>query len=136
MFKTSSIVALGALGAVMIAGAPAIAADAASGESAFKRRCVACHTVEEGKNKVGPSLFGIVGQKAGVVPGYRYSNSYVEAGEKGLVWTEDQIIPYLEDPKKFMEQVTGDPKARSKMVFKLKSESERQDITAYLATLK
>lgn len=135
MFKVSSI-ALGALCAVMVAGAPAMAADAANGEAVFKKRCVACHTLEEGKNKVGPSLFAIVGRKAGTVPGYKYSDSYVEAGEKGLTWTEDKIVPYLEDPKKYMAEATGDPKARSKMVFKLKSESDRQDIAAYLATVK
>lgn len=135
MFKASSI-ALGALCAVLVAGGQAVAADAANGEAVFKKRCVACHTVEKGKNKVGPSLFGVIGKKAGTAEGYKYSDSYVEAGKKGLTWTEDKIVPYLEDPKGFMVEVTGDPKARTKMVFKLKSESDRKDIAAYLATVK
>lgn len=135
MFKASSI-ALGALCAMLVASSQAVAADAANGEAAFKKRCVACHTVEKGKNKVGPSLFGVVGRKAGTSEGFKYSASYVEAGSKGLAWTEDKIVPYLEDPKDFMEKVTGDPKAKSKMVFKLKPENERQDIAAYLATVK
>jgi cytochrome c len=135
MFKASSI-ALGALCAMLVASSQAVAADAANGEAAFKKRCVACHTVEKGKNKVGPSLFGVVGRKAGTTEGFKYSESYVAAGSKGLAWTEDKIVPYLEDPKDFMEKVTGDPKAKSKMVFKLKPENERQDIAAYLATVK
>ena len=135
MFKASSI-AFGALCLVAVAGNQAVAADAANGEAVFKKRCVACHTVEEGKNKVGPSLHGIVDKKAGTVEGYKYSDSYVEAGNKGLAWTEDKLIPYLEDPKSFMAEVTGDPKARTKMVFKLKPQNERQDVAAYLATVK
>ena len=52
------------------------------------------------------------------------------------MWTEENMIEYLADPKKFMRKVTGNKKAKSKMVFKLKKEDERQDVTAYMATLK
>ncbi|MDX9860173.1 MAG: c-type cytochrome [Rhodospirillales bacterium] len=135
MFRASSI-ALGALCAVFLAGGQAVAADAAKGEATFKKRCVACHTIEEGKNKVGPSLHAIVGRTAGTVEGYKYSDSYIEAGKAGLIWTEDKIVPYLEDPKGYMAEVTRDPKAKSKMVFKLKSEADRKDIAAYLTTVK
>jgi len=34
------------------------------------RKCQACHSLENGKNGLGPSLAGIVGKKAGSVPGY------------------------------------------------------------------
>jgi cytochrome c len=135
MFKRAST-ALGLLCALTIASGPAMAADAAKGETIFKKRCVACHTIEEGKNKVGPSLFGVVGRKAGVAPKFKYSDSYVEAGQKGLVWTPDKIVPYLEDPHEYMVKAAGDPKAKTKMVFKLKPEDERQDVAAYLATVK
>lgn len=134
MFERVSA-ALGVLCALTIAG-PAMAADAANGELVFKKRCVACHTVEEGKNKVGPSLFGVAGRKAGTIPKFKYSESYVAAGEKGLTWAADQIVPYLEDPKEFMEKFLGDPKAKSKMVFKLKPENERRDVAAYLVSIK
>lgn len=127
---------LGVLCALAIAGGPAVAADAASGEAIFKKRCVACHTVEAGKNKVGPSLFGVVGRKAGAEAKFKYSESYVEAGQKGLVWTPDKIVSYLQDPKDFMIKVSGDPKAKTKMVFKLGPEDERMDVTAYLAAIK
>lgn len=135
MFKPVST-ALGVLCALTIAGGQAMAADAANGEAIFKKRCVACHTIEEGKNKVGPSLFGVVGRKAGIAAKFKYSESYSEVGAKGLVWTEDKIVNYLEDPKEFMVKASGDPKAKTKMVFKLKPEDQRQDVAAYLATVK
>jgi len=128
--------ALGAAFAVVVAATPALAADAAAGEDVFKKRCVACHTVEAGKNKVGPSLFGVFGRQAGAEPKFKFSDSYVEAGKKGLKWTDDKIIEYLADPKEFMVKATADPKAKSKMVFKLADETERRNVTAYLAKMK
>lgn len=136
MFLKFSSIVMGTLCAVVAAAGSAAAADAGKGEAAFKKRCVACHATEEGKNKVGPSLHGVMGRKAGVAPGYKYSDSYVEAGKQGLVWNEETVVPYLEAPKDYMEETLNDPKAKSKMVFKLKDLEERQDITAYLATLK
>lgn len=127
---------LGALCVLTAASGQAVAADAAKGEKVFKTRCVACHAVEQGKNKVGPSLFGVVGRKPGMVPGYKYSDSYHEAADKGLVWTLEAIAAYAEDPKAFIAKASGDPKAKSKMTFKLKPEDERNDVAAYLATVK
>ncbi len=110
--------------------------DAAKGKTGFKK-CKACHTIEEGgKNKIGPNLFAIGGRTAGTAPKYKYSKSYVTAGEKGLVWTEANIVEYLADPKAFIRQASGDPKGRTKMPLKLKKEEARRDVAAYLMTLK
>ena len=122
--------------ALLSAASAAQAADPAAGESIFNKRCKACHTIEPGKNKVGPSLFGVIGRQAGTIDGFKYSKSYVEAGKGGLTWSEDKVVEYLLDPKGYMREVTGDKKARSKMVFKLKDEGERQDVASYLATVK
>ena len=110
--------------------------DATKGKTVFKK-CKACHTIEEGgKNKIGPALFAVGGRTAGTVPKYKYSKSYVAAGEKGLVWTEENIVAYLADPKAFIRQASGDPKGRTKMVFKLKKLGPREDVAAYLLTQK
>ena len=43
-----------------------------SGEKVFKK-CVSCHSFT--KNKIGPSLGNIFGQKAGTVEGFKYSKA-------------------------------------------------------------
>jgi cytochrome c len=111
---------------------PAVSADAAKGKKVF-RKCVACHTFDaSGKNRVGPNLFGVVGQKIGNVKGYRYSKSYPAAGAKGVTWTTENIEEYLINPRKFIQKVTGNPSARSKMVFRMSKKSERQNVVEYL----
>lgn len=113
------------------------AASAADGEAVFKK-CQACHALEEGKNKVGPYLTGVVGRAAGAADGYRYSNINQAAGEAGLVWTKENIVAYLEDPQKFLESYLeekgADAPGRTKMAFKLRSEEERMAVVEYLAS--
>ncbi|MBP5859029.1 c-type cytochrome [Marivibrio halodurans] len=105
-----------ALGAAVVGnGAAALAQD---GEGVF-RRCQACHSLEAGQNKVGPSLNGVVGRHAGTVEGFRYSDLNHQAGELGLVWTKENIVEYLPDPQGFLESYIeangGDPKGRTRM---------------------
>ncbi len=135
--KTGKGLGLALAAAVALFGSFAWAeGDAAKGKTVFKK-CKACHTIEEGgKNKVGPALFAIGGRPAGTVPKYKYSKSYVTAGANGLVWTEENIVEYLANPKAFIRQASGDPKGRSKMNFKLKKEGARRDVAAYLMTQK
>ena len=95
-------------------------------------RCIACHTLDEGKHRVGPSLFDIFGATAGQVKGYRYSASLVAAGKKGLKWDTKSLVAYLADPRKFTQTYLEDPKATSKMVFRMPNEQQRLDIAAYL----
>jgi cytochrome c len=49
------------------------AADATAGQAVFKTQCGICHSPLEGKNLVGPSLFGVVGRKSGSIEGFHYS---------------------------------------------------------------
>lgn len=102
------------------------AQDAAAGEAVFKKNCAICHTTEAGKNKIGPSLAGVVGRKAGTVPNYTYS----EANKKsGVTWDEQTLETYLQAPTKF---VPG-----TKMVFAgLKNPEDRKNVIAYLKTQK
>ncbi len=111
-------------GAALVASAGVAAAqDAAAGEKVFLAKCKVCHMPPEAaKNLVGPSLAGVVGRKAGTVPGYHYS----EANEKsGLTWDEAELKKYLKDPKGV---VPG-----TKMVFPgLQSEQDIDNVIAYL----
>ncbi|TDQ82942.1 cytochrome c [Dongia mobilis] len=105
----------------------AAAADPASGEKVFNK-CKACHTLEAGKNKIGPSLQGIIGRTAGTVEGFKYSEAMKAAGTGGLVWNDETLDKYLENTKGF---VPG-----NKMPFPgLKKPEERADVIAYIKSM-
>jgi len=116
-----------ATAAALIMAAPAVAQEgnAEDGAEVFKK-CRACHDVgPEAKNKVGPSLNEIIGRKAGTIEGFTYSEANKSAGGKGLVWTEDVLSKYLENPLAFMPG--------TKMAFAgLKDPQDRKDIIAFL----
>jgi cytochrome c2 len=90
------------------------------------KTCRACHQVGAGaKNGIGPSLNGIIGRKAGTISGFNYSDANKQAGDKGLVWTEEKMLEYLNDPAAFMPN--------NKMTFAgVKDEGDRRDLIAYL----
>ena len=121
-----------AAGSVTVpAAAPAPAAvtyasltgDAAKGEKVFAQ-CKACHVAEAGKNRVGPSLWAVVGRSAGSMPGFNYSKANKESG---VTWSEDVLFTYLEAPAKFMPG--------TRMAFGgLKKPQDRADVIAYLKT--
>lgn len=133
------MIRIAAIAAVALSAAAAQAGDAAKGAEVVAKRCKTCHMIADGDNvalkggKTGPNLFGVVGRTAGTAD-FKYGDSIVAAGAKGLVWDEVQITAYLEDPKAFLVAYLGDDKAKSKMAFKLKEEADRADAAAYLAT--
>lgn len=88
-------------GFAIMAAACAWASTAAAqdGESVFKRQCGACHAVEAGKNKIGPSLAGVAGHKAAAVADFEYSDAMRDAK---ITWTDDALTKYLTDPKGFV----------------------------------
>lgn len=117
--------ALAGLALLIAAMTPAAAQDADDGEQVF-RKCRACHQIGDGaKNTVGPQLNDVVGRPAGSVEGYNYSKANREAGAEGLVWTEEKLMEYLENPRQFMP--------RNKMAFAgLRDEQDRKDVIAFL----
>lgn len=97
--------------------------DAAKGEKVFAQ-CKACHVAEEGKNRVGPSLWAVVGRKSGSVVGFNYSKANKDSG---VTWSEDVLFSYLEAPARFMPG--------TRMAFAgLKNPQDRADVIAYLKT--
>ena len=56
-----------------------------------------------GEDKLpGPNLRGVVGRRAGTEPGFRFSPALLEAGARGLVWTQASLDAYLADPERFL----------------------------------
>ena len=111
--------------AALAGSAAAQAGNAEEGAEVFKK-CRACHDVgPDAKNKVGPLLNGIIGRKAGTIEGFEYSVANKTAGANGLVWTEEVLFAYLENPLSYMQG--------TKMPFAgLKDTQDRKDVIAYL----
>lgn len=67
------------------------------------RWCRFCHTFKKDeKPLVGPNLYAIFGQRAGTVPNFYYSSALAQAGRKGLIWDDETLSSYLEDPDGFI----------------------------------
>lgn len=130
-----------AAASLMTIGAAYADGNVADGEKLVAKRCKSCHMIADGDNlilkggKTGPNLFGVIGRTAGAYEDYKFGDDIVAAGEKGLVWTEDEMVAYLADPRKYLRAYLDDKKAKSKMSFKLKKEDQRADVAAYLASL-
>src|SRR5262245_36931399 len=93
------------------------------GELAFNNACRTCHTLREGDNRLGPSLYSIVGRKAGALSGYGYSSAMQNAG---LVWDKANLNRFIADP----DQVV--PGHNMKPYGGVASAEERARIIAYL----
>jgi cytochrome c len=116
---------LGVVASLTFAAPTAMAADVEAGKVAFKK-CALCHTTEPGKNKIGPSLFGVVGRKSGSVDNFNYSEAMKNFDH---TWDAETLDTYLADPRSV---VPG-----TKMIFPgIKDKTEREDVIAYLETLK
>ena len=97
------------------------AADPVNGKKVFKK-CVACHSLQEGKNKIGPSLYNLIDRKAGLVEGYKYSKAMKNSG---VVWDEESLDEFLIKPRKFIP--------KTKMSFRgIKNKSLRDDLIFFL----
>lgn len=108
-------------------GAAGADGDAAAGKKVFKK-CRICHATVAGRKMVGPSLFAVVGRKAGQ-EAYKYSKAMKAKAASGLVWSEDNLDKWLAKPKAFVP--------KTKMAFPgLKKAKQRADVIAYLKTLK
>jgi len=95
--------------------------DAQRGAQVFNQ-CKICHSLEAGKNMLGPSLHGLIGRKSGSVPGFAYSSAMKNSN---VTWNDDTLSKYLSDPKAF---IPGD-----KMAFPgVKDPNKLGDLLAYL----
>ena len=94
----------------------------ADGAKIFKK-CAACHSIAQGGgNKIGPALWGVLGRKAGIVSGYKYSKSMAAYGKP---WSFEEMNGFLTKPKDWIKG--------TKMSFVgLKNAKERAAVILYM----
>lgn len=117
--------------AIVMLGSAAAAQDAAKGKSQFNQ-CRACHTVDQGQNRVGPTLYDVFGRKAGTVEKFAYSEDMKAAGAKGLAWDEKSMDEYITDPGEFLKKYLGKDSVSNKMPNKYPNAELRANIIVYL----
>jgi len=96
--------------------------DLAHGEKVFKK-CSACHMIAaDGKNKIGPNLWGVIGRKAGAISDYNYSKAMLAYAKE---WTFEEMNSYLIKPQAYIKG--------TKMAFAgLRKEKDRASVILYM----
>jgi cytochrome c len=96
---------------------------ALKGKEIYDARCSACHSVDD--NRVGPMHLGVFGRKAGSVKSYRYSDALAKSK---VIWNRDTLTAWLTNPEVL---IPG-----QRMGYAMDNAQDREDVVAYLATLK
>ena len=110
--------------ALVLASTSAVAGgDAVRGQQVYEMRCGGCHSVET--DRVGPRHAGLIGRRAGAVPGFAYSPALASSK---LVWNASTLDRWLSNPEAL---VPG-----QRMGYSLSDAAQRADVIAYLSTLK
>lgn len=122
MIKGFAFTILVTVTAAAIGAVQATAQDATKGERLF-RRCVACHTIDDGgPNRIGPNLYGIYGADIAAKGDFRYSKALSDIDG---VWTEENLNAFLLSPRAFA--------LGTKMAYAgLRKEEDRADLIAWL----
>lgn len=106
---------------------PVLEAEQAAGHRIFNDHCAACHVPGRGARGVyGPSLNGVIGRKAGSVPGFPYSDALKKSG---LAWNEDNLRKWVAEPAKLVPDTLMPHVA-------ITDPAEQLYLIAYLKTLK
>ena len=129
---SSGIIAVSLAVAILAAAQPSIAQESSEkpavadeGQLAFNNACRTCHTLREGDNRLGPTLHGIVGRKAGSLPNFVYSSALKGAG---LVWDKATLDRFIANP----DQVVSGHKMQP--YGGIASADDRAKIIAFLET--
>ena len=110
--------------AAALASPLALAHSAAQAQDGARiyNQCKACHSLDAGVNRVGPSLADLEGRAAGTVDGFRYSDALKNSG---ISWDAATLGEYLADPRGY---IPG-----NRMAFRgIRDEGQRAAVIEYL----
>jgi len=112
----------------LVAVPTAVFAEAEGGDPqlAFNNACRTCHSMREGDHRLGPSLHGVVGRKAGSVEGYKFTSAMQSSG---IVWNEDNLDKFIADPESVVHGNGMKPFGG------IDSAEQRGEIIAYLKSI-
>jgi cytochrome c len=117
----------GYVAAITLATFPALEAQAGA-----EAKCKACHSFDA-KNKVGPGLAGVYGNKAGTREGFKYSDSFKNAS---WTWDDEHLKEFLSDSKAAIKKFTGDDGAKTKMPPQKLKGDKLEEVITFLKGLK
>ncbi|MGE0210447.1 MAG: cytochrome c family protein [Parvibaculaceae bacterium] len=100
------------------------AAVAQDGQVVFNNACRTCHTMKPGDNRLGPTLAGIIGRKAGTADGYNNYSSAMTGS--GVIWDEATLDKFIESPDIVI------PGNNMKPFAGITSKEDRQKIVTFL----
>jgi len=121
-----TIAALSAL-SFLASLSPAAAAQDDEGMMAFNNACRTCHSFKPDDNRLGPTLHGIVGRKAGSIEGFAFSPSMKSSG---VTWDEATLDKFIASPDAVVNGNKMQPYGG------IADAAERKKIVDYLKTLK
>jgi len=117
------------VGLIALLATPAVAradVETSDPQVAFNNACRTCHSFRKGDHRLGPSLNGVVGRKAGSVPGYPFSSAMQSAN---IVWTEDNLDKFITDPDRVVHGNAMKPYGG------IDDAQQRGEIIAYLKSI-
>jgi len=114
------------LGACLTQAVQAQPGDVKRGADVFAAQCSECHSARAGKNKKGPTLFAVMGRRAGETPDFKYSDAMRQSGWN---WDSETLQRYLAQPKSALP-------GGSMKYDGLSDQKALEDLLAYLGTLK
>jgi len=96
--------------------------DVTHGAKVYKK-CAACHSIKkDGKNKIGPKLYNVIGRATGAISDYKYSKALTSYNK---TWTFEELHGFLLKPAKWIKG--------NKMGFAgLKNDKDRASVILYL----
>lgn len=102
-------------------------ANVQNGQTLVQRQCSSCHTFNEGgPNRVGPNLYGIVGNKHAHAEGFNYSGAI--RGMESKPWTYEDLNAWIANPRNYAPG--------NRMSFAgLSNAQQRADVIAYLRSI-